>query len=166
MCIVWATESVAHCTHCTLFDLPAPRAVLPAAAPARPAAQLWQFDASVGLVALSLLGSTPSSSCLKLEWHELQCSVSNCGSSSSASGGGGSSSSSGSAGGRSMPNGTPSFPPYAAPQEEAEPVPGLLAGRASWREVSVHVLLPRARQLAPALPTPFAVAAALFGEER
>ena len=44
----------------------------PAWAPGTP----WRLEASVGLVGLSLLGSTASSSCLKLEWVGLQGSYS------------------------------------------------------------------------------------------
>eukprot|EP00887_Chlorella_sp_A99_P007395 scaffold2.g7395.t1 len=43
-------------------------AVAPAAAPA------WRLEAAAGLVGVSLLGSTVSSTCLKLEWRGIQCS--------------------------------------------------------------------------------------------
>lgn len=46
---------------------------LPTAAAAPPTA-LLRLEASVGMVGLSMLGSTPSSSCLKLEWRGIRAS--------------------------------------------------------------------------------------------
>ena len=77
----------------------------------------WQLDASLGVLGLSILGSTPSSTCLKAEWHQLSALVSSgCCSSENSS------------------QDSPS---------ETDNTPATLTGHLSWSQLSFHVLQPK-----------------------
>ena len=123
---------------------------------------MWELDACIGLIAVSLLGSVSSSSCLRLEWEGLQCSASSTGSRSSSC----------ATGGLQPPGSNPLSGPadetacaatLQQPTEGAKQqgAPMLLAGQVSWRQVAVHVLRPNQRP-ASSLATPFAAAAHIF----
>lgn len=143
----------------------------PQAAPLDSAPQAqpqWRLEASIDCIGVSLLGATPSSSCLKLEWRDLEASAAACspplGAESMTMGGSsplqpqagsahsGASSPAG-AGGDTSPRGS------------AAAVEAQISLQLSWRQLSLHVLHPRLSYTHPAL-TPFAFAAALEGEER
>lgn len=132
-----------------------PCCVFSAASAPEPAAPglRWQLEASVGLIGLSILGSTPSSSCLKLEWHELRCSASNCEAlvppppPAYVPANGGSRRSIGQA------------PTDGGQQRQRRTLPPvLLAGQVSWQQVSLHVMIPRVLPQSSSLATPFAAA--------
>ncbi len=115
------------------------------------AGQQWRFDACIGVIGVSLLGSMPISSCLKLEWHGLQCSVSNSSNSRSNN--------SSSQGGASSPAASEASAGCCGSSTSG--APKLLAGQVSCRHVTVHVLQPHVRPPS-ALATPFAAAAGTY----
>lgn len=125
--------------------------------------QQWQLEASVRCVGLSLLGATPSSSCLKLEWHDVAASCRS---------------------GASWQHAVPASPAAASPQRHAPlvaspsashasaPVQGdggppwvELEAELSWLQLSLHVLHPRLPYM-HAGATPFAFAAGVLAEGR
>lgn len=123
---------------------------------AQVAAPHWRLDAALGYIGLSLLGSTPSSSCLKAEWRGLRA-VYAAGSSSDAGLHGspgpslqrlGSSRSGSSKAARAAAAGA------AGEQHEVE---------LSWHQLAVHVLEPRTQHSHPSL-SPFAFASGLVAE--
>lgn len=74
----------------------------------------WQLDASLGIFGLSILGSTPSSTCLKAEWHQLAASVSSgC------------------------------CPPTMSSQASESEGPPSLTATLTWSQLSFHVLQPK-----------------------
>jgi hypothetical protein len=140
----------------------APAGGAAAPVPAAPApSQQWRLDASVGCVGVSLLGATPSSSCLKLEWHDMAASC---------------------RAGASWQEPLPASPAAASPQRHAQPDSSPSVGGASpagqsdrwragagleaalsWRQLSLHVLHPRLPYMHAGV-TPFAFAAGVLAD--
>ena len=136
----------------------------PAASPPQ-----WRLDAAIGCIGVSLLGATPSSSCLKLEWQDLRASASAGGLLPGAAG------AAGAAGGALNPAGSTGSSPVhpglgggspAGSQSSARAQPeGELSLRLSWRQLALHAMHPRLPYTHPGL-TPFAFAAGLASDLR
>ena len=128
----------------------------------------WRLEAAVGCVGFSLLGATPSSSCLKLEWQGLWAACSAGG--SLANGGGPSSPPAGSSTGQQespgWPGGSPgggSGSPGSGAASEGARQEQALDAQLGWRQLAVHVLHPRLSYTHPGL-TPFAFASTVVGD--
>ncbi len=126
----------------------------------------WRLEASIGCLGISLLGATPSSSCLKLEWRDVQASAESLPWDVECMAAARSSPLQQPSGSAKSSASSPAAPDSSSRAPGAAAAPGeQLSLQLSWRQLSLHVLHPRLAYTHPAL-TPFAFAAALAGDER
>ncbi len=126
-----------------------------APAPPQLAMPQWRLEAAIGCIGLSILGSTASSTCLKVEWHGLRASCAACGSAGSAA--------------AAVPGQAGSVPAHRQRSSswdgslQPEAWEGAHEVQLSWRQLAVHVLEPRPAYQHPSL-SPFAFAAAIVAD--